>query len=91
MPGTTTLEAEVTNISKHCFWLLLGNEELAVAFKDFPWFKNATVEQITNVQWQSLDHLYWPALDIDLSVQSIRDPAGFPLVSKTATEGRSEK
>jgi len=84
MPGTTTLEAEVTNISKHCFWLLLGNEELAVAFKDFPWFKNATVEQITDVQWQSLDHLYWPALDIDLSVQSIRDPSAFPLVSKTA-------
>ena len=84
MPGTTTLEAEVTNISKHCFWLLLGNEELAVAFKDFPWFKNATVEQITDVQWQTLDHLYWPALDIDLSVQSIRSPGSFPLVSKAA-------
>ena len=43
MPGTTTVEAEVKNISKHCFWLLLGNEELAVSFKDFPWFKSATV------------------------------------------------
>ena len=84
MPGTTTLDAEVTNISKHCFWLLLGNEELPVAFKDFPWFKNATVEQIIDVQWPSLDHLYWPALDIDLSVDSIRNPGGFPLVSKTA-------
>ena len=84
MPGTNTLEAEVTNISKHCFWLLLGDEELAVGFKDFPWFKNATVEQITNVQRQSPDHLYWPTLDIDLSVQSIRNPDAFPLVSKTA-------
>ena len=84
MPGTTTLEAEVTNISKHCFWLLLGDEELAVTFKFFPWFKNATVEQITNVQRPSPDHLHWPALDIDLSVQSIRNPEAFPLVSKTA-------
>ena len=84
MPGTTILEVEVTNISKHCFWLLLGDEELAVGFKDFPWFKSATVEQIADVQWQSLDHVYWPALDIDLSVQSIRDPISFPLVSKTA-------
>ena len=49
MPGTITLEAEVTNISKHCFWLLLGNEELAVSFNDFPWFKNATVEQLTDI------------------------------------------
>ena len=83
MPGTITLEAEVTNISKHCFWLLLGNEELAVSFNDFPWFKNATVEQLTDIQWPSADHLYWPKLDIDLSVHSIRNPAAFPLVSKT--------
>ena len=84
MPGITTSEAEVTNISKHCFWLLLGNEELAVPFTEFPWFKNATVEQISDVQWPSLDHLHWPRLDIDLSVQSLRNPGDFPLVSKTA-------
>ena len=84
MPGTTTSEIEVTNISKHCFWLFLRNEELAVSFAEFPWFKNATVEQISDVQWPSADHLYWPKLDIDLSVQSIRNPSGFPLVSKTA-------
>jgi hypothetical protein len=82
MPGTATLEAEVTNISRHCFWLLLGNEELAVPFANFPWFRNATIEEIINVQWPSVDHLYWPALDIDLSVQSIRSPDQFPLVSR---------
>ena len=84
MPGTSILEAEVTNISRHCFWLLLGNEEIAVSFSEFPWFKNSTVEQISDVQWPSTDHLYWPKLDIDLSVQSIRNPGAFPLVSKTA-------
>jgi hypothetical protein len=84
MPGIATLEAEVTNISVHCFWLLLGNEELAVPFANFPWFRNATIEEITNVQRPSVDHLYWPALDIDLSVQSIRSPDQFPLVSRAA-------
>ncbi len=84
MPGTTTLEVEVTNISRHCFWVLLGNEEIVVSFSEFPWFRNATVEQISDVQWPSIDHLYWPKLDIDLSVQSIRNPGNFPLVSKTA-------
>ena len=84
MHGISTLEVEVTNISRHCFWVLLGNEELAIPFTEFPWFKNATIEQISDVQRPSLDHLYWPTLDVDLSVQSIRNPAGFPLVSKTA-------
>lgn len=85
MPGIITSEVEITNISKHCLWVLLGDEELAIPFSEFPWFKNATVEQITNVQWPGADHLYWPLLDIDLSVQSIRNSADFPLVSKTAT------
>lgn len=82
MPGLGTSAAEVTNISAHCFWLLLGDEELPVPFADFPWFKAATVEQITTVQWPSPDHLYWPLLDVDLSVQSLRDPAAFPLLSR---------
>lgn len=85
MPGTGTLGAEVTHVSRHCFWLLLGDEELAVPFADFPWFKKATIEQLSDVQRPTQGHLYWPQLDIDLSVESIRNPERFPLVSRSAT------
>ena len=84
MPGTITLGAEVTNVSKHCFWLLLEDEELAVPFSEFPWFKKATIEQLADVQRPTEDHLYWPQLDVDLSVESIRNPDNFPLVSASA-------
>lgn len=82
MPGSTTSAVEVTNISKHGFWVLLGDEELLLPFEHFPWFRQATVEQIVNVEYPSPDHLYWPDLDIDLSVQSIRQPEQFPLVAR---------
>lgn len=82
MHGPVTLAAEVTNISPHCFWLLLGDEELAVPYSDFPWFKKATVEQLSEVQRPSEGRLYWPLLDVDLSVESIRHPENFPLVSR---------
>ena len=85
MPGTITFSAEVTNVSAHCFWLLLGDEELAVPFSDFPWLKNATIDQLTDVERPTEDHLYWPQLDVDLSVQSIRDPERFPLVAHSKT------
>ncbi len=49
--------AEVTNISKHGFWVLLTDQELFVAFKAFPWFKGASVEEIINVEWPQLHHL----------------------------------
>ncbi len=78
MPGTVTSPAEVTHVSRHGFGLLLGGEELFLPFESFPWFKSATIEQISHVEWPTQDHLYWPLLDVDLSVASIRDPAAFP-------------
>ena len=81
MHGTTTSVAEVTNISRHGFWILLGDEELLLSYEQFPWFRQATVEQITRVEHPTDNHLYWPALDIDLSIDSIRRPGEFPLIS----------
>ena len=49
MPGSATLAVEITHVSRHGFWLLLDNEELVVPFADFPWFKQATIEQLLNV------------------------------------------
>ena len=85
MPGFATSAPEVTNVSRHGFWLLLGEEELLVRFDDFPWFRQATIEALTRVEWPSPDHLYWPLLDVDLSVRSVRRPADFPLVSRADT------
>ena len=66
MPGSVTLEAEVTHVSKRGFWLLLGDEELHAPFSEFPRFKEATIEQLSEVQRPTTNHLYWPQLDVDL-------------------------
>jgi hypothetical protein len=81
MPGAATLDVEITNISAHGFWVLLGSEELAVPYAQFPWFRKATVEQILAVERPTENHLFWPLLDVDLSVESLRCPEAFPLVS----------
>jgi hypothetical protein len=77
--GASTSGVEVTNVSRHGFWILLGDRELFVPFAEFPWFADAAVAKIINVEWPSPDHLYWPDLDIDLSVRSIERPQDFPL------------
>ncbi len=82
MHGSTILAPEVTHISRHGFWLLLGDEELLLPFEQFPWFRSATVEQISCVERPSAGHLYWPMLDVDLAVDSIRHPESFPLVAR---------
>lgn len=82
MPGHVISAAEVTHVSRHGFWLLLGDEELLLPFDDFPWFRDATIGKLAAVEWPAPDHLYWPELDIDLSVSSIRSPDAFPLISR---------
>ena len=82
MYGASTSEVEVTHVSQHGFWLLLKDEELSVPFSEFPWFKDVTIEQLSKVELPSVNHLYWPQLDIDICVDSIRNPKAFPLISK---------
>ncbi len=80
--GTSISAVEVTNISRHGFWILLQDEELFLPFSQFPWFRDVAVGKILHVELPSPDHLYWPELDVDLSVESIRHPDRFPLVSR---------
>jgi len=81
-PGSATSNVEVTNVSRHGFWLWLRDRELFVPFADFPWFADAPIAKLVNVQWPANDHLYWPDLDVDLSVRSIDHPEEFPLISR---------
>ncbi len=81
MRGIRTSGVEVTNVSPHGFWLLVDEREFFVPFEGFPWFEDATVRQLTQVERPSPHHLYWPALDVDLAVDSLEHPERYPLVS----------
>jgi hypothetical protein len=81
-PGPSTSDVEVTNISRHGFWVLLDGRELFLPFEEFPWFRSAPVDAILRVERPQPDHLYWPGLDIDLDVDSIEQPEHFPLSSR---------
>ena len=80
--GKLTSEVEVTNISKHGFWLLLRGRELFLSFEEFPWFRDVAVGKLLKLELPQPHHLYWPDLDVDLAVESIEHPERFPLVSK---------
>lgn len=83
--GNNTSGPEVTNVSRHGLWLLLGREELFLPFEQFPWFRDAPIGKVLHVEQPAAQHLYWPELDIDLALESIRHPERFPLVSSVAS------
>ena len=85
-----TPPAEVSDVSAHGFGLFVGARELFVPFQHFPWFRDASMRAITNVQLPSPHHLYWPDLDIDLAVESIEHPEKYPLVSQAPPGRRAQ-
>ena len=80
--GENTSLTEVTNVSAHGLWLLSGETELFLSYKDFPWFKNAPIGEVLNVEEPTPGHFYWPDLDVDIGLETIENPERFPLKAK---------
>ena len=80
--GESTSIIEVTNIDRMGFWILVSSKEHYLSFSDFPWFIDASIKSITRVESESENHLYWPDLDVDLTLDMIENPEACPLKYK---------
>jgi hypothetical protein len=78
------LVAKVGGVSSRGFWLEMGEVRRFLAFTRHPWFRGARRADLKKVNRPSADHLYWPALDVDLSVESLDHPERFPLRTRIA-------
>jgi hypothetical protein len=80
-PGASISEVEVTNISTHGLWVLVGDREYFLSYQDYPWFKDAKVSDIVNLQLNHGRHLLWPSLDVDLCLDCLENPDRYPLIA----------
>ena len=86
--GKRTSAIEVTNVTPHGFWLVIQGRDIFVSFNGFPWFRDASIGEIVNVELPNPHHLYWPALDVDLAVESLDHPERYPLVCRVRSNKR---
>jgi len=82
MPGTDISQIEVTNVDSQGLWLLVEGKEYFLSHENFPWFKESKLADVLNVELYSEGHIYWPALDVDLSTAILENPDRYPLKSK---------
>jgi len=80
--GQNISEVEVSHVDRHGLWLCVEDKEYFLPYKDYPWFKDAKVREIMNVQLRRGHHLYWPELDVDLEVDALENPESYPLIYK---------
>lgn len=77
---TNISDVEVSNLSRHGFRLYVKGKEYFLQYEQYPWFKNATISEILDVQLLHKSHLYWFKLDVDLEITSLEYPGKYPLV-----------
>ena len=77
--GKNISKPEITNISEHGFWVLLDKKEYFLPFDKYPWFKDAKISSLINVELLHSHHLHWPELDVDLSIGILDNPERYPL------------
>ena len=81
-PGKATSKVEIQNISKFGIWLYVSGQEFFLPYERHPWFKDATVAEISNIEFLFGHHLHWPDLDVDLDLDSLKHPEKYPLIAK---------
>ena len=77
--------ASVENITPFGIWLFIKEKEYFLSYKDYPYFKDQTLNSIQNVQLLHGFHLYWPELDVDLEIDNLENPEKYPLTDKAVT------
>ena len=75
------ISISIENITPFGIWLLIREKEYFLSFKEFPYFKDHTLNSLYKVQLLHGYHLYWPDLDIDLEIDNLENPDRYPLKS----------
>lgn len=82
---------EILSVSPHGMWLLIDGKEYLLSFQANPWFRDARLADLFAVELHHGYHLHWPALDVDLHLDSLEHPERFPLMSKVAQPKAAKK
>ena len=73
---------EVTGISRKGLILMVRGKEYALPYSQFPWFEQARVSDVFDVEMRGRSRIRWEALDVDLSLSILENPDAYPLTAR---------
>lgn len=77
----SSMPVEVLSISQRGVWILVRDREFFLGYDQFPWFRDARISDVLEIELQGHAHLHWPRLDVDLDFDRMENPDRYPLVS----------
>ncbi len=79
--GKISSGCEITTITPFGVWVLVSDHEYFLSHDEYPWFREASVEDVLAVSVPQPGHLWWPNLDVDLHIDSLEHPGRYPLIA----------
>ena len=73
---------EVTGISRKGLILMVRGKEYVLPYSRFPWFEQARVSDVFDVEMRGRSRIRWEALDVDLSLSILENPDAYPLTAR---------
>lgn len=76
----------VTRVSSRGIWLKTPDRKFFLSYYDFPWFKNKPMQAVLHVKELTPGEFYWPEINVNLGVDTLRSPHRFPPQQRASIE-----
>ncbi len=80
--STESTSASVLMINSQGIMLSVGGIDYFLSNNRVPWMRDATIGDVLNVEMEGRHAICWPALDVDLEIESLKHPERYPLLVK---------
>jgi hypothetical protein len=77
--GKIISDVDISLVTAKGFWIFVQTKEYFLSFDDYPWFRDARIAEIMNVELKNQYHLRWNDLDVDIDLDSLEHPERYPL------------
>ncbi len=80
--NTSNTSVSVLMINGQGIMITVGGQDFFLSYNRIPWMREASIKDVLNVQMCGDEAIEWPALDVDLEIESLRYPERYPLLIK---------
>ncbi|MDR2207197.1 MAG: DUF2442 domain-containing protein [Flavobacteriaceae bacterium] len=74
------ISVKVLAITGNGILISIPEGDFFLPYSDYPWFKNARVDEVLDVKSEGNFAIRWDKLDVDLEIDSILHPEKYPII-----------
>jgi len=80
--STNSTLADVLMINDRGIMISVQGHDYFLSYNRVPWMRDATINEVLDVQMSGKNAIEWPKLQVDLEVDSLKHPERYPLLIK---------